>query len=306
MKRITSEDFGNKFMDDIRENDILSIMWAVTRKCNLKCPYCFAEQPSNSYKFFNEKQNYKFILNNILKVYENVKIKQFYMYGGEPTLHNNCIEIFDKLYNKYPDIMCSIYSNFTASIDKYKWMLDHGVFLEISYHSNITADEYIRKIEQLNTNKFLVYILYDIHNISDCDKLIDFCDKNEIQMEVLYIRGNDKYSSDKMMYLQEVNLNKTSKNLIYESNNKLNRFGYYDMCLLNLFNFENWKCVAGRNNLFIECDGKVYPCQAYAEHKLNCIGDFSKENFILNKNEQICINKNCCHEVYIPKINLFL
>lgn len=97
--------------------------------------------------------------------------------------------------------------------------------------------------------------------------------------------------------MQNVNIKNTSKNLIYESNNKIHRFGYYDMCLLDLFNFKNWQCVAGNNNIFIECNGKVFPCQSYAEKGILNIGDFSKSN-ILNLDKTFCNNDNCCHEVY--------
>ena len=57
---------------------------AITNYCNLKCPYCFANDMINEQKKNIELNNYIKLL-HYLTEYNN--IKEIGIIGGEPTLH---------------------------------------------------------------------------------------------------------------------------------------------------------------------------------------------------------------------------
>lgn len=64
----------------------------LTRKCNLKCPYCFADEFVNQKNQDVTLENFKKIL-NFIKVDKTSKVG---LIGGEPTLHPKFNEILDK------------------------------------------------------------------------------------------------------------------------------------------------------------------------------------------------------------------
>ena len=72
---------------------------AIVNYCNLKCPYCFAEDMINEKNAFMSLKQYDELLDFILKD-PNSRIG---ILGGEPTLHPNLIEILDKTREKCTD-----------------------------------------------------------------------------------------------------------------------------------------------------------------------------------------------------------
>ena len=66
---------------------------AVTNYCNLRCPYCFAEDFTQQEKEeISDEQ-----LTNILEFLSKDKISRIGVIGGEPTLHSNFNHILDIL-----------------------------------------------------------------------------------------------------------------------------------------------------------------------------------------------------------------
>ena len=73
----------------------------LTDRCNLSCPYCFA--PKNSKKDLSGNNLAEFILFCL-----NNKPECIHVTGGEPSLHNNFIDILSKLADIAPLV---VYSN---------------------------------------------------------------------------------------------------------------------------------------------------------------------------------------------------
>jgi len=63
----------------------------LTKRCNLKCPYCFAEEFVNKSGDDISIENFKVALDFAL----TNPHEQIGLIGGEPTLHNNFKEILE-------------------------------------------------------------------------------------------------------------------------------------------------------------------------------------------------------------------
>ncbi|MCD7780471.1 MAG: radical SAM protein [Candidatus Gastranaerophilales bacterium] len=89
----------------------------LTKKCNLKCPYCFADE-------FVNKANEEITLENFNKALDFFKasrVNHVGLIGGEPTLHSHFKEIIDIL-NK--DNMINSYTIYTNGLEIDKYMED--------------------------------------------------------------------------------------------------------------------------------------------------------------------------------------
>ena len=86
----------------------------LTRKCNLKCPYCFADE-------FVNKKNEEVTLENFEKILNFIKkdgTSRIGLIGGEPTLHPKFNKILDILNNDDNIKEIIIYTN-GIKIDKF-------------------------------------------------------------------------------------------------------------------------------------------------------------------------------------------
>lgn len=103
----------------------------LTSKCNLQCPYCFADE-------FVNKDNEVISLDNFCKAVEFIKTlkgERVGLIGGEPTLHPNFKEFLQVLINDKTIDDVIIYTN-GLEIDKYiDLLLDKKIFLLVNCNS---------------------------------------------------------------------------------------------------------------------------------------------------------------------------
>ena len=69
-------------------NNLLSLSWQLTMKCNYHCSYCSQNNSKNKYDFNTQEQIEKIALKlkeNIL--YNNIPVR-IHLTGGEPSLYN--------------------------------------------------------------------------------------------------------------------------------------------------------------------------------------------------------------------------
>lgn len=86
----------------------------LTRKCNLKCPYCFADE-------FVNKENEEFSIENFKKVVEFIKAdgtNRIGLIGGEPTVYSHFKEVIEILNADEKIKTVIIYTN-GLNLDKY-------------------------------------------------------------------------------------------------------------------------------------------------------------------------------------------
>lgn len=89
-------------------NQLYSICWNITNKCNENCKFCYRKMRND-----NSLQNNKKIFDNISKI----KIDKITFSGGEPLLYENLFELANYIKQKNPQIKLSITTN-GQSIDE--------------------------------------------------------------------------------------------------------------------------------------------------------------------------------------------
>ena len=142
------------------------VVWRTHNICNFSCPYCFQKNSNdlkkidNYYSIINKIINK---INNELKTLNNKKIEIAFM-GGEPTLIN-LYDIIKKIDPKNNFISFKIFTNFSASLEKYKKIFsleknNKKIGLSISIHDDIiNFDNYINKALKLKKNIFNMSIV---------------------------------------------------------------------------------------------------------------------------------------------------
>lgn len=116
----------------------------LTRKCNLKCPYCFADE-------FVNKENQEFTLENfktVLNFIKQDKNERIGLIGGEPTLYPYFQQILNLLNNDSKINSYIIYTN-GIEIDKYiESLVNNKAYLLINCNSPIDISTKYNKLKE--------------------------------------------------------------------------------------------------------------------------------------------------------------
>ena len=83
-------------------NELYSICWNITSKCNQKCKFCYRKHCKDN----TLRQNKK-IFDNL----SQIKIDKITFSGGEPLMYKDLFELVDYIRNKNPNIVLSITTN---------------------------------------------------------------------------------------------------------------------------------------------------------------------------------------------------
>jgi len=152
----------------------------ITTYCNLKCPYCFAK---DLWESAGDKQDDKEISIQNLKIVmgfmKNSGVREFRMFGGEPTLHTRFEEVYDIVSRN--GFSVAIFSNGIISKEKVEFLskqknLD-GIVINIQYPNSYSSKQYemlnrtLYKLNKYINLSFVIYELdFDAHFIIDLVK----------------------------------------------------------------------------------------------------------------------------------------
>ena len=107
---------------------------AIVNYCNLKCPYCFAEDMIQEDNAFMSLENYNKLLDFILKS----PTDRVGILGGEPTLHPQFKEILQITNDKCQDRKAVLFSN-GIELEKFLPDLNNiGVLINYNDPKNLT------------------------------------------------------------------------------------------------------------------------------------------------------------------------
>lgn len=125
----------------------------LTRKCNLKCPYCFASE-------FVNRENEEISLENLflaLKFIKTDRNERIGLIGGEPTLHSKFGKILQIMLNDDEINQVTIYTN-GIEIDKYAEILKNNKFY-LLINCNSPNDIGVSNYQKLKHNIEYLYPL---------------------------------------------------------------------------------------------------------------------------------------------------
>lgn len=128
----------------------------LTYRCNLKCPYCFANEFVNHTRFDISLDNFKTAL-NFLKTSDN---KHIGLIGGEPTLHRDFRQILQILAEDENIDSVTIYTN-GLLVDEYLDFLENQKFSAL-INCNSPADIGEKAFGQLKENLQKIFRINDV------------------------------------------------------------------------------------------------------------------------------------------------
>lgn len=298
-------------------SNIMQIYWGVTNNCNLKCHYCSKYKTEEFYSLDYVNNIVEFI-NNLSKMKSTVFLKLF---GGEPTIHPNILDIIRNINSKInielqTNLMLdttllneiiriknistynislhygladrSVFFNnlnlLLNSSSKYKYNIMLNLMYEKNYHDIINKDYQVYNRISKAFYNFNVGISLVYHNI-----------KNEYDETVIQWASNTyKKFKQSDRYIT----------IVFEDGTiEQNSFYYikgmgYNKC-------KGMKCSCLKNNIYIDSNGDIYPCQSYFRDLKRKYGNILQDNNILDKliNEEyiICEADTCDCELDISK-----
>ena len=260
---------------------IEKVFFDVTNKCNGACLYCFVNSNSMKGEELNERQ----ITQCFNLLYRN-GVKKISIGGGEPFL-KNLPWIID---NSNPELKFSITSNGSILNDKIINLLkDERIKITISLDTvNKKNFEKVRKqldFSKIQSNldrlcqidiirkKLSIRATVTTNNIDNLIELVDFCEEKSIP----------KLKINSMNYFGRAK----------ENSNLIPKFDLFCYFLQEIYNYSIGKkvsvelpikkylseeknniCTLGKNSMYVNSYGDVYPC-AFSENDL-LIGNILK------------------------------
>lgn len=266
-------------------NKKIFVIW-VTRKCNLRCEYCYEKKNQNnlSMDVKTALETAEYIINDI----EVNKLKQcdIHFHGGEPLLNTKCIELLiniiskrctkcsikyslttngtifsDRIYNsilkKIDTLSISIDGSKTSHNEQRKFLDGTGTFEKVYYNylkiRKKRSDLRIRMtITSKNVNVLLDNFIFLVNQgIYYIDPAIDFFDQG-------WNKDNFKYLEENLTNIKE-----------YIARQNLNIS--FDLIESDLYQMIG--CGGGSQNINIDIDGNIYICTFVVGNKSFEIGD---------------------------------
>ena len=116
-------------------NDMIYVEVNVTNACNQKCYYCCFRHQDNI-KFINLNVLKNFLLNLYQTTNKHIVVE---IIGGEPTLLDKAElkQFSNDLAIVYPYINVMLFSNFSAPVELYNFLLKNHFTLFLTWHSLI-------------------------------------------------------------------------------------------------------------------------------------------------------------------------
>ena len=166
-------------------NQLYSICWNITNKCNENCKFCYRKICND-----NTLEENKQIFNNL----SQIKIGKITFSGGEPLLYDDLFELVDYIRIKNPNIKLSITTNgkkindelLNKIIDKFDWI----TFSIDSSSDDINEEigrgkEHLSKIIHLlekcnNKIKIKINTVANKYNINDLENIYKIISKYNI------------------------------------------------------------------------------------------------------------------------------
>lgn len=274
IKNITNSLISIALCNLIKKKSPLSVQYAITKKCNLACNYCYVDTKTSSE--LNTKQIFSFI-----DELNSSGCQRLNFTGGEPLLRNDLKEIIDYANNK--KIITSISSNGylferikEIKPDLYHFSLDGNHKIHDFLRGVESFDRLIKSIKIARKNNIKVWTttVLNKYNLNDIDFILNLAEELDFYCHFTPIQNlhehNKGYTPNQKLYFKAINhLIKLKNKRMANSKGALNY-------LLHWPSFKgNYKCYAGKLHLYIDSNGDLYPCISQ-NYKTNIKNGFKK------------------------------
>jgi MoaA/NifB/PqqE/SkfB family radical SAM enzyme len=250
----------------------------VTRRCNLKCRYCFVRRPDD--KELNEKG----IIRVIDKLYDfGIRVLNFS--GGEPTLRNDLVRLIR--YASGRRMMVYLSTNGTLLTEAYiSSLLNAGLSgIIVSVDSVMSNGQQLKRYEDRKELlhhlmaakkafglEIIVGTFLTTKNVEDIGNIISVFHDLKLTLSIGIINDNTfsnngidrslffSSSEDKQKLFGRLEQIKKLKNKGYSIFEPLRYFD--DMARFVNGDLTDWNCPAGTTMLTVNCDGRLQLCSS--------------------------------------------
>ena len=280
-----------------------------TRKCNLRCEYCYA--------YSTEKENQEMSNDTVLHILQKMinsygdKEIVLILHGGEPTMrHKNMVELMSSIKNLSKKIDVRIQTNATLITKQIAYFLKKeniGVGISIDGYNQVTN----AKRRYHNYKSSLPASLIGLDNLlsvgikpglisvitdSNSHKLLEhidfYVDKgiNDFAFNIFFPEGRGQTEKISVDIDDFVSINLELIKKIDRINSNRDRENYVSERNIDnlIYNLSSWNrkfmcamspCGAGRKTLGFDTDGSMYPCDDFINQSDFCIGNiFATDN----------------------------
>lgn len=270
----------------------------ITDFCPLKCPQCYKKLDNFSYIEMN-----KFI--DIIIQAKNLGVKQVYINGGEPLMHENFIEMID-ICNK-TEIECTVFISGIGIDDDFCKKIKFkkiNIFVSLNGSNEkingLSRDGYLFALNAIkclkkNSVNYGINWVARHDNINDFEKLIFLARSNGA--DTINIVCNKLTSKKVVSEYCTSDDYKILKKIIKQNEDIIKVQVCYDLLLSYLGWSQNNKlhgCQAGIRLMAVDLQGNFMPCShLYYREKYNSLYDYWNNSKILGKLRNINDLKYC-------------
>lgn len=277
----------------------INITWALTRLCNLKCSYCKVNKKWSKFIPFRTQINQ---IRDYVISYSKEMETSVLLFGGEPTFIPYWQDICYSLTES--SINTSIFTNLTSSINKYTEIQQKQIYINTTYHYGIPCTEYLNKVLSLDRDLTSVYVMLDPRDIQSCKVVYEKLRKEGYNVELNNILSDSLTLSpeDKDYFIKNsIHDSSTERILVTFDDGHSRYYNFSTLTRFGLNSFKGWKCNAGKESLFIECQGDIFPCQSYVFNQRPLDNVFRNPSFRV-KEPIICNLDKCLCDLDVTKI----
>ena len=267
-----------------------SVLFEITKKCNWKCDFCYAECNNDDILSTND-------MKKIIDDLHNYGVIDLTFTGGEPLLRKEAFDIFN--YAKEKGFALTLYTNGSlineSNIDLIKKMFGS---VEVSLHSynyeihdnivkkTVSAIKLLKK-HKVNVCVKCVLTRFELPNILLFKKFVEKDLEAEFNVDIDISNtysGSDNGKNKNELTKDQLMILKTQMPLYYygfDVNDFIKKGGKFP-----------GKCRAGDEILFIDAKGDLYPCIQFKKNGVNHIDNINWIESLLDKNIADIVNNN--------------
>lgn len=250
------------------------ITFAITNRCNLKCPFCSMDSSSEKC----EDLDYDTIINIIQNIMKFTP-KKLVLTGGEPLMRKDFFNILKYVRKNY-DTRIQLMTNATLINESNVELLTDNLYaIDISMdgydknscdsvRGNGTFDKVNKSIELLKRKKFKnisLSMVFGENNYNMLERFKEFCRNKGIKSveRGFYRKGRGKFNN---IYL------KNQKDVIFIPPD-------FD----TKFKLKGHTCGAGITEIYVDYNGEIYPCSLLNGKKYKMINALKVDDDFISK-----------------------
>ena len=257
---------GNIRCIDSTANEIMYVTVDLTTACNKNCNFCVYRSEPGEGRYMNELtfDHLEAYLKDVIEHYDRTEILLF---GGEPTLHPKLFEMCDRLRALNPTVL-RLQSNLSQDVDFYLELSKHIDQLVLTLHvDDQDKPEVLNKLFSLEPIAASIEIFFMFCNDTIFDKMPLYDSvKARFYTELHHLKRNelDNILPQWKAYWQAEAKHYTLDHTIIQEDDGFRHDPVYEELFFDVRpEVSKNKCYAGKQSMYIDVDGIVYPCDIY-------------------------------------------